>query len=673
MSQLSQVWQLLKNYLRDVWSQDKAEKTPLETETFFSLDKIDFVNEGLSPKKLQKSLEEWTKLDDCCSSNISQPSVTPYSTRNSSGTLPYSTKSRPSGLYGNAYSTLAYGKPRIARLRVLLRSKSSALQYSEQEPLVFEKSFVVTQSPPESGTPPTAPQLLSKENAVTCSSQHSVSSCGFSFRVGDRQLHEEIYDVLGNGALTPELVEQVMNLLPQEKTFRPVELFQRLEDFYTRWCRGEFIDAAPSDNLPQKKMMAMLAQNIAIGLRQVDIYTGLNVLILLLELHRYAQEQGELQQQITFYPSTKPDTDNFFTSQLLRIINYSDAIEIGNFSNIVGEFLKGCNFSGAYLGDANLTGVNFSGANLSGAYLGDANLTGANFSNAHLTGVNFGDANLSSANFSGANLSSADLSSANFSGANLSSANLHRADFSSADLCSANFQDADLSHTNLSSANLKDSDLSRANLSHAILFGANLSDANLSSINLSYADLCRADLSGANLCQAILNGTNLSDTILFSTNLSDAILMAADLSYAKLNGAKLNYAKLNGAMFLGADLSGVDLSGVILNDADLSGVILNDAILSGADLTDAILFGTDLSYSNLSSANLSGSNLTGAILNGADLSHTNLSYAILSGADLSDANLEEMTWGEKQQWENVKGLETAVNVPEALKQQLGLS
>ncbi|WP_225895682.1 pentapeptide repeat-containing protein [Dendronalium phyllosphericum] len=634
MSQLSQIWQLLKNSVKNIRLQNREEPTVVETETFFSSDQIDFVNEGLSPERLQKSLEEWTKLDDCCSFNTSQPSVTPYSK-------------------SNRYSSLVYGKPRKARLRVLLCTQSS-VQYSEQEPVVVEKSFVVTQSPPESKNRP-------------------ADERGFCFRVGDRLLHQEIYNLLGNGALTSQLVEQVMNLLRQDKTFRPVELFQRLEDFYTRWCRGEFIDAAPKDNLPQKKMTAMLAQNIAIGLRQVDIYTGLNVLILLLELHRYAQEQDKLQPQIAFYPSAKTDTDNFFTSQLLRIINYSDAIEIGNFSNIVGEFLKGCNFSGAYLGDANLTGVNFSGANLSGAYLGDANLTGANFSNANLTKVNFGDANLSSANFSGANLSSADLSSANFSGANLSSANLHRADLTSADFSSTNLQAADLSHTNLCSANLKNSDLSRANLTHAILFGANLSDANLSSINLSYADLCRADLSGTNLCQAILNGTNLSDTILFSTNLSEAILIAADLSYAKLNGAKLNYAKLNGAMFLGADLSGVDLSGVILNDADLSGVILNDAILSGADLTDAILLGTDLSYSNLSSANLSGSNLTGAILYGADLSHTNLSYAILSGADLSDANLEQMTWGEKQQWEDVKGLETAVNMPEALKQQLGLS
>ncbi|MEH2318495.1 pentapeptide repeat-containing protein [Nostoc sp.] len=496
---------------------------------------------------------------------------------------------------------------------------------------------------------------------------------GFYFRVCDRQMHEEIYDLLGNGALKPEIVNQLMELVVTCKKVHLEQLFWRLEDFYRRWCQGEFIDGTPDENLPQQTKLKLAAQNIALGLRQVDIYTGLNVLILLLELHRYAQERDELKQKITFYPSSQPDTDNFFTSQLLRIINYSDALEIGNFSSIVGQFLKGGNFRGAYLGDANLTGADFSGADLSRAYLGDANLTGVNFSGANLSSANLGDANLSGANLSGANLSDADLSSTNLIGANLSCANLSRADLNRADLSSADLNRADLNRADLNRADLSNTNLSHADLSNAILFGANLSEANLRSVSLNHADLCRADLSGADLSHAILNGTNLSDTILFSTNLSDAILIAADLSYAKLNGAKLNNAKLNGAMFLGADLSGVDLSRVILNEADLSGVILSEADLSGADITDAILFGTDLSYANLNSANLSGSNLSGAIFNGADLSHSNLSYAILGGADLSDANMEKMTWGKKQQWEDVRGLETAVNVPQGLKEELGLN
>jgi uncharacterized protein YjbI with pentapeptide repeats len=585
---LSQVWQLLRNYVRDIRLEEMPKTTSVKTEAVLPLGKTikepyksvkfaqDNLQKDLWSKRLQESLEKWTIPKSGLTSKIGDQT---------SGTLP----------------------------------------------------------------------------------------SGFSFRMCDRQMHEEIYDLLGNGALKPEIVNQLVELVVTGKKYRPELLFWRLEDFYRRWCQGEFIDRTPDDNLPQKTMLKLAVQNIAIGLRQVDIYTGLNVLILLLELHRYAQERDELKQKITFYPSAQPDTDNFFTSQLLRIINYSDALEIGNFSSIVGQFLKGGNFKGAYLGDANLTGADFRGADLSLAYLGDANLTGVNFSGANLSGANLGDANLSGANLSGANLTGADLGSTNLSGANLSCANLSRADLNRADLSNTNLNRANLNRADLNRADLSSTNFSHADLSNAILFGANLSEANLSSSNLNHADLCRADLSGADLSYAILNGTNLSDTILFSTNLSDAILIAADLSYAKLNGAKLNNARLNGAMFLGADLSGVDLSRVILNEADLSGVILSQADLSGADLTDAILFGTDFSYANLNSANLSGSNLSGAILNGADLSHSNLSYAILGGADLSDANMEKMTWGKKQQWEDVRGLETAVNVPEALKEELGLN
>jgi hypothetical protein len=241
-------------------------------------------------------------------------------------------------------------------------------------------------------------------------------------------IHGEIYDLLGDAALKSDLVEKVLAwFVNNHEPMRLVALFQCLESFYDLWHRGEFIDAPPEQNLPQQKMLRirkLATSSSPIGIRQVDIYTGLNVMILLLTLHRYVQQQGEIgtfdteRSLIHFYPSGKPNTDNFFTSQLLRVINYSDAIEIGNFSNIVGEFLCGGNFSHAYLGGANLTGVNFSRANLTAVYLGDANLTGANFNRANLSAADLGDANLSGANLRHANLHRGDLSSSNLSGVN---------------------------------------------------------------------------------------------------------------------------------------------------------------------------------------------------------------------------------------------------------------
>lgn len=110
----------------------------------------------------------------------------------------------------------------------------------------------------------------------------------------------EIYHVLGNAVLKPQILATILETLSHETRFRPVELFYHLQDFYLRWCRGEFIDAPPDHNFPQQKILQLQANNITLGLRQIDINTGLNVLILLLELHYYAQKHSQLSQKIIF-------------------------------------------------------------------------------------------------------------------------------------------------------------------------------------------------------------------------------------------------------------------------------------------------------------------------------------------------------------------------------------
>ena len=394
------------------------------------------------------------------------------------------------------------------------------------------------------------------------------------FNTQDSQMDWEIYDLLGYGPLTEEIVEYLMGLLTtpagagEESQFRPVELFQRLEYFYQRWCDGEFIDMLPK-SLPQKKMRLLRDQlkTQELGQRQIDVYAGLNVMILLLELHRYGQERDELKDKIVFYPCGKPNAEDELddASRLLRVIGYSCCVGNSGFLQTVGRFLSGADLSHAYLSRANLNDTDLSGANLSDAYLSDADLSDADLSSAKLIGAKLIGAKLIGAKLIGANLSGADLSGANLSGANLSAADLSRANLSGTDLTGAN-----LSGANLSGANLIVTDLSDANLS-----GADLSDANLRSANLSRAYLSRANLSFANL------------------------------SLADLNGADLNRADLNRANLSLADLSGADLSG-----ADLSGAGLG-------------IFG-------------------------------------------------HVQWDENTKWENVRGLETAVNVPAALRQQLGM-
>jgi hypothetical protein len=319
--------------------------------------------------------------------------------------------------------------------------------------------------------------------------------------VSPAEMDRQIYDLLGYGNLTPEIVEYLMGLLAKSSEFQDVErlcrLFQRLEQFYFRWCDGEFIDA-DDVNLPQMKKKQLREQlpeqENHLGLRQVDVCTGLNVMILLLELHRYAITKDDLKDKITFYPCGEPNTDQFDSELLLYIIGYSHCLSVSAFNENLRLFLSG----------ADLSRADLSGAYLSGAYLSDANLSRADLSHAYL---------------SHAYLSRADLSRANLSRANLSRANLSR---------------ANLSDTNLSDANLSDADLSGVNLRGADLSGADLSGADLIDADLSGADLSGADLSGAYL-EALVWNSNTK--WLKAKGLHEAVGVSPELAQDKAFGA----------------------------------------------------------------------------------------------------------------------------------------
>jgi uncharacterized protein YjbI with pentapeptide repeats len=338
------------------------------------------------------------------------------------------------------------------------------------------------------------------------------------FVIDDNQLSEEIYDLLSYGGLTPEIVEYLMALLDSEQQFKYIKLFERLEDFYHDWCQGKFISGFPK-NLPLNQMQKFQTEKISLDLREVDIYTGLNIMILLLELHRYAQTKDELANNIVFYPCGKNNSDNsnnFDSQRLLRIIGYSNSVSVETFSATVGYFLSCANLDGAYLSRANLNGAYLNGANLNGAYLNGANLNGANLNGANLDGANLDGANLNGANLDGANLSRAYLSRAYLSRANLNGANLYGANLNGANLYGANLYGANLSRANLSRANLSCANLYDANLDGAYLSCANLYDANLDGAYLSCANLYGANLSRANLYGANLDGADLDGATLIN-------------------------------------------------------------------------------------------------------------------------------------------------------------
>ena len=295
-----------------------------------------------------------------------------------------------------------------------------------------------------------------------------------TYAIADEQFEWQVYDMLGYGGLTLEIVEYVRVLLQRDAETDWETLYERLNDFYLCWSDGEFIERA-SETLPQKKTRQLQQYGIKSGQREVDVYTGLNVLILLLDLHQHAKATEGLKEKISFHPCGREgNEEEFDREKLLRIISYSECVEVSLFQNLVGKFFILTDLNGVVLKCANLVKINFIFANLRDA--------------------DFRDANLSSAKLHGANLDCANFLHANLSGANLSDANFSRTDLS----------EANLSGANLSGANLSGANLSGANLSGANLSGANLNDVILSSANLSKADLNGADLSGANLVSTVL-------------------------------------------------------------------------------------------------------------------------------------------------------------------------
>ena len=92
----------------------------------------------------------------------------------------------------------------------------------------------------------------------------------------------------------------------QEKLFSaalpaPVLLFQTAQNSFTNnGAKGHLLTAHLVKNWPQIKMAQMRVVEIDTGLRQVDIYAGLNALLLLFVLHRHGQAQVKADESSLF-------------------------------------------------------------------------------------------------------------------------------------------------------------------------------------------------------------------------------------------------------------------------------------------------------------------------------------------------------------------------------------
>ena len=262
--------------------------------------------------------------------------------------------------------------------------------------------------------------------------------------------------------LTPEIVEYVTALLTKHEDTHLDLLHKRLYDFYWRWSDGEFIDAPP-ENLPQQKMRLLREQmpdrDKRLGQRQVDIHTGLNAMILLLELHRYglswAQKPTEksvktLKSLYPFHPCARLNPREFDRDRLLKLVGISHCISCSAFKDLVGNFLYSSDLRRTALQHidlsvANLSNADLSDAHLYGAFLLETNLCKANLEGANLIRAEFHAANLTNANLSNTYLYDSDCSSADFRGANLQKTNLSGANFDASDFSGADFSGAEFS------------------------------------------------------------------------------------------------------------------------------------------------------------------------------------------------------------------------------------
>lgn len=163
----------------------------------------------------------------------------------------------------------------------------------------------------------------------------------------------------------------------------------------------------------------------------------------------------------------------------------------------------------------------------------------------------------------------------------------------------------------------------------------NIPEGNLFSLN-------RADLSFIN------NGVQLIDR----ANLNKANISGANLSNAYLPGVRLERAKLERALIFNGYWGGARFK-----DANLVQATVDGAYLALADLRNADLRGARFVNNYLLRANLSGANLKGADL-------TNTSF--------HEADLKGVQWDKYTIWPKSSYMARARNLPNQLRNQLGL-
>ena len=483
------------------------------------------------------------------------------------------------------------------------------------------------------------------------------------------QFQEEVYDMLGYGLITDEILSHFSAILVSAKQSEIIDVFLCLNAFYLRWCNSLYLNYNDDENHPWSNLQKrQKASGVQLNLKHLDIFTGLNAIILLLEMHRHASRVPELLDKIVFSPCLDNDKDQFeSTENLLLVFGYCQSFRLENFwkspseffTASVGRFLEGIDLIGAQL-----VGINLDRANLKGAKLQTAKLTRTSLCSTNLEAADLTGADLSLSNLREVNIQSADFTDAILTGASIRSVDLRTprsvvgADFTGASLTDVILSGVDLNGCILNCLDLHTFDLRDTDLSDASLQGCNLKGIDLRTLrsvagaNFTDVDITDDAFTGIDLNRCILDGLDLHTFDLRDTDLSDASLQGCNLKGIDLRtlrsvaGANFTDVDITDDAFTGIDLNrcildGLDLHTFDLRDTDLSDASLQGCNLKGVDLrTLRSVAGANFTDVDITDDAFTGIDLNRCILDGLDLHTFDLRDTDLSDASLQGCNLE---------------------------------
>ena len=196
-------------------------------------------------------------------------------------------------------------------------------------------------------------------------------------------------------------------------------------------------------------------------------------------------------------------TEATFNNTNLSNTNLTEAIFLE--TDFSGTDFSGANLTGTHFIKPILDGANFSGAKAESVNFIEASCEQAVFKDAELTNVRFPkSANLKGADFSGAvldnaNMMEADLTGATFMKASLKNANLMQANLNHADLTGITARNASFMKADLSDAKMIGANLMEANLKSARLVRTDFKMANLYAAEVMRAVVGETDFRHANL------------------------------------------------------------------------------------------------------------------------------------------------------------------------------